>query len=159
MAFSAYSTSKAIMAGALGGVVASLIQGLFGYAATSNTGKEIFFVTIARKFGMGDSSIAGGWGLHIFTGLVAGAVFVGVTSRVKMLSLSNFRRGIGIGVLAGIAIWSVLFVPVTAIFLPEDLGRMTIMAGGFVLHMLFGTIVAIISVALLRQRVQGTVQK
>ena len=73
---------------------------------------------------------------------------------MKQLRISNIRKGIAIGLLAGIAIWIVLLVPVTAVFFPEALSKTDIVVGTIIGHIIFGTVTASISVVLLRRSVQ-----
>jgi len=118
-----YSVSKGVKIGVLGGIVGSIVLGLFAELASATMSQEVFYVTIAKKLGLGDASIIGGWTMHFIVGLVAGAVFIGVTAQVKIFTLTNTRKALWVGVLAGIAIWIIVYVPVTWLLVPADLTR------------------------------------
>ena len=158
MAVSGYSVSKGLKVGAVGGVIGALVQGILGSIAVQAVGQEIFFVTIARKWGFGDASVAGGWGLHIVTGLLIGAIFVAVTASVRQLGLTKTPRAIGFGAGVGILAWIVLLLPMTYLFLPKDLAMTEFVVGGLIFHILFGVVTAFTAYSLLRKRTTETVQ-
>lgn len=142
---------KSVRAGALAGLATSILTGILGVLAEQATGREVFFVAIARDWGLGDSSVAGGWALHLLTGLIVGAIFLGVTSRVPRLSLSTWPRAVGIGAGAGILVWIVLLYPLAAMFVPELLATTDLVVGTLVGHVIFGGVTAIIAVFVLRR--------
>ncbi len=146
-----YSVSRGIKAGAIGGIAGSLVLGLLGELAAVSMGQEVFYVTIAKKLGFGDASVIGGWVLHFIVGMVAGAVFVGITAVVKSLALTTTRKSLWVGLLAGAAVWVVVYVPVTAFLVPADLTSAMFAVGSLVLHMVFGIVTALAAVSLLRR--------
>ncbi len=156
MMISKYSGLGGMKAGAIGGLIGTLVLGVVTLLGQSSTNTEIFFITVARRLGMGSTSVVGGWGLHILTGVVAGSIFVGTTARVKQLGLTNIRKAVAVGVGAGISIWSVLFLPVTAVLVPENLNGLVI--GALIFHIIYGTITASIAFILLRRSIQAPAQ-
>ncbi len=156
MMFPKYSGLRSVEAGAIGGLIGTLVLGVVTLLGQSSTNTEIFFITVARRLGMGSNSVVGGWGLHILTGVVAGSIFVGTTARVKQLGLTNIRKAVAVGVGAGITIWIVLFLPVTAILVPENLNGLVI--GALIFHIIYGTITASIAFILLRRSIQAPAQ-
>ena len=58
------------------------------------------------------------------------------------------------GILGGIAIWIVVYIPVTAILVPDDLINTTFAGGSLVLHILYGVVTAVVSLPLLRRTVK-----
>lgn len=150
MTVASSSMVKRVWAGAIGGLVASILTGGLGVAASQGTNEEVFFIAIARDWGFGDSSLAGGWALHLLTGLVVGAVILGVTSRIPMLSLTTWPRAIGIGLGAGILVWIVLLYPLAVLFIPESFTANEVM-GTLIGHVIFGVVTAIIAVIVLRR--------
>jgi hypothetical protein len=146
-----YSTLRGLKVGVVGGLVGSVVLGLLAALGSLTMGQEVFYVTIGRKLGLSGASVVGGWILHFIVGLVAGAVFVGVTAQVKQLALTTTRRGLWVGVLAGIALWVFVYVPVTGVLVPTDLTDPAFAVGSFVLHMLYGVVTAIVSLSLLRR--------
>src|SRR3989442_2840079 len=83
-----------------------------------------------------------------------GSALPGKTAKHRSLSLSTTKKAIWVGVLAGITIWVVVYVPVTGILVPEDLTNATFAGGSLVLHVLYGIVTAIVSLSLLRRTVK-----
>lgn len=134
----------------MAGLVTSILTGVLGVLAAQGMGQEVFFISIAREWGFGDSSVAGGWVLHLLTGLLVGVIFLGVTSRVPMLGLTTWPRVVGIGAGAGILVWIVLLYPLSAVFIPAAMTS-DFLVGSFVGHILFGVITSIIAIIILRR--------
>lgn len=157
MALQPYSVSTGLQTGAVAGVVGSLVQGILGYLLAQSVGQEIFFVKIATNLGMGDSSVVGGWALHILTGLIVGAIFVSATAKIDFFRLGTTGKAVWVGALAGMAVWVVLLLPATAIFLPGDLGAGDFLVGSLIFHVIFGVVTAIAAYMLLRRVIQKDV--
>lgn len=157
MALQPYSVSTGLQTGAVAGVVGSLVQGILGYLLAQSVGQEIFFVKIATNLGMGDSSVVGGWALHILTGLIVGAIFVSATAKIDLFRLGTTGKAVWVGALAGMAVWVVLLLPATAIFLPGDLGASDFLVGSLIFHVIFGVVTAIAAYMLLRRVIQKDV--
>jgi hypothetical protein len=149
-----YSVSKGLRAGAIGGFVGSIVLGITGEIGALAMNQELFYTTIARKLGFADSSVLGGWTLHFLVGIIAGSLFVGATAAIRMFALTATKKALWVGILGGIAVWIVVYVPVTAILLPADLTDATFAGGTFVLHLLYGVVTAIVSLSLLRRTVK-----
>jgi len=149
-----YSISKGLRAGAIGGFIGSIVLGILGEIGAIAMNQELFYTTIARKVGFGDSSVLGGWILHFIVGIIAGSLFIGATAALRRFSLSTTKKAIWVGVLAGVTIWVVVYVPVTGILVPEDLTNATFAGGSLVLHVLYGIVTAIVSLSLLRRTVK-----
>src|SRR5207245_2707730 len=133
-----YSVSKGVKIGVLGGIVGSIVLGLFAELASATMSQEVFYVTIAKKLGLGDASIIGGWTMHFIVGLVAGAVFIGVTAQVKIFTLTNTRKALWVGVLAGMAIWIIVYVTVTLLFGTEGLHSILFVCRRLLLNIVHG---------------------
>jgi hypothetical protein len=149
-----YSVPKGLRAGAIAGFIGSIVLGILGEIGALAMNQELFYTTIARKLGFGDSSVLGGWTLHFLVGIIAGSVFVGATSAIMRFALTTTKKAIWVGILGGIAIWIVVYVPVTAILVQEDLTNATFAGGAFVLHMVYGVVTAVVSLSLLRRTVK-----
>jgi hypothetical protein len=149
-----YSVSKGLRAGAIGGFVGSIILGITGEIGALAMNQELFYTTIARKMGFGDSSVLGGWTLHFLVGIIAGSLFIGATAAIRRFALTTTKKAVWVGILGGIAIWIVVYVPVTGILIPADLTNTTFAVGTFVLHVLYGVVTAIVSLSLLRRQVK-----
>ena len=116
--------------------------------------QELFYTTIAKKLGLGDYSVLGGWTLHFLVGIIAGSMFIGATAAIRRFILTTMKKALWVGILGGIAIWIVVYVPVTGILIPGDLTDTTFAVGTFVLHLLYAVVTAIVSLSLLRRTVK-----
>ena len=149
-----YSVSKGLRIGAIGGFVGAIVLGIFGDIGAIAMNQELFYTTIARRMGFGDSSVLGGWTLHFLVGIIAGSLFVGATAAIRRFALTTTKKAVWVGILGGIAIWIVVYVPVTGILVPDDLTNTTFSGGSFVLHILYGVVTAVVSLSLLRRTVK-----
>ncbi len=149
-----YSISKGLRAGAIAGFIGSIVLGILGEIGAIAMNQELFYTTIAKRMGFGDSSVLGGWTLHFLVGIVAGSLFIGATAALRRFSLTTTKKAIWVGILGGIAIWIVVYVPVTGILVPEDLINTTFAGGSLVLHVLYGIVTAIASLSILRRTVR-----
>ena len=115
-----------------------------------------------------------GFGLHILTGTILGAIFGFIIIRWKESIMLKHYKGILIGMVSGIVIWLVLFLPITALLiqpainyivtilaiesqrqiLSEDINQsirnIALTAVGF--HLIWGAIFGYIMTSLLRIR-------
>jgi hypothetical protein len=146
-----YSVSQGLGAGAIGGFIGSIVLGILGELGALAMNQELFYTTIARKLGFADSSVLGGWALHFLVGIIAGSLFVGATAAIRRFALTRTKKAVWVGILAGVAIWIIVYVPVTGILIPEDLTNITFAGGTLVLHILYGIVTSIVSLSLLRR--------
>jgi hypothetical protein len=153
-----YTASKGLKAGGIGGLIGGVVLGVFALVGSVAIGQEVPYVTIARNMGLGDFSVIGGWVLHFVVSLVSGGVFVGVTGMVKSLTLKTIRKSLWIGVLAGVAVWIVVDVPVTGLWATADLTNPTFAVGTFIIHIVYGIVTALVAVALLRRGVSTLIK-
>ena len=149
-----YPISKGLRAGAIGGFIGSIVLGILGEIGAIAMNQELFYTTIAKRMGFGDSSVLGGWTLHFLVGIIAGSLFVGATATIRKFALTTTKKAVWVGILGGIAIWIVVYVPVTGILVPEDLTDTTFAGGSLVLHVLYGVVTAVLSLSLLRRTVK-----
>jgi hypothetical protein len=149
-----YSVSKGLRAGALGGFIGSIVLGITGELGAISMNQELFYTTIAKKLGFGDYSVLGGWTLHFLVGIIAGSLFIGATAAIRRFLLTTTKKAAWVGILGGIAIWIIVYVPVTGILIPGDLTDATFAVGTFVLHLLYAVVTAIVSLFLLRRTVK-----
>jgi hypothetical protein len=84
---------------------------------------------IALGFNNPVSSAYLGFGLHILTGSILGAIVGAIAIKWKKMSILNPYKGIVVGVGAGIAIWLILFLPITTLLIEPSIDRIvTILA-------------------------------
>lgn len=129
-------------------------MGVTGEIGALAMNQELFYTTIAKKLGFGDFSVLGGWTLHFLVGIIAGSLFVGATAAIRRFALTTTKKAVRVGILGGIAIWIVVYVPVTGILIPADLTNATFAVGTFVLHVLYGVVAGVVSLSLLRRPVK-----
>ena len=133
----------------MGAAVLGLLAGLSAFAL----GEEVFYVTIATKLGLASPLITG-WALHFLVGLVAGGVFVAVTALIRRFALDTTRKSFWVGLLGGIAVWLVVYVPVTDLLVPTDLSNIMFAGGSLIFHLVYGVITALVSLSLIRRSVK-----
>ena len=135
-----------------------------------------FYSIIGISLGLNNVTTAAymGFGLHLLTGTVLGALLGAVGIRWKRIRMLNPYKSSIVGIGAGLVIWSVLFLPITTLLiqpsiqrivvvlavtsqqpiLSEDLSRsvanITLMA--IVFHLIWGAIFGFIMSSLLRIR-------
>jgi hypothetical protein len=135
-----------------------------------------FYSIIGISLGLNNATTAAymGFGLHLLTGTVLGAVLGAIGIRWKRIRMLNPYKSSIVGIGAGLVIWSVLFLPITTLLiqpsiqrivvvlavtsqqpiLSEDLSRsvanITLMA--IVFHLIWGAIFGFIMSSLLRIR-------
>src|SRR5690242_7295467 len=105
----------------MGGFIGSIVLGITAEIGAISMNQELFYTTIARKFGFADSSVIGGWALHFLVGIIAGSLFIGVTAAIRRFILTTMKKTVRVGILGGIAVWVIVYVPVIAVFIPADL--------------------------------------
>lgn len=158
MQFSFYSPRRGFKAGAVGGVIGALVLGLLAGLSSFILDQEVFYVTIARKLGLMDPQFSG-WLVHFVVGLVAGAVFIGVTAVVKRFALDTRKKSFWVGLLGGIIVWVVVYVPVADLFAPADLSNLMFAGGSFVFHLVYGVVTALVSLWLIRRSAESRVTR
>ncbi len=142
MRSSDYSVLRGLKAGALGGLVGAAVLGVLAGLSAFVLDQEVFYVTIATKLGL-SSPVLTGWALHFLVGLVAGGVFIAITA-----------KSFCVGLLGGIAIWIVVYVPVAELLAPTDLSNLMFAGGSFIFHLVYGVVTALVSLWLIRRSVE-----
>jgi hypothetical protein len=90
-----------------------------------------FYSIIGISLGSNDfvASAYLGFGLHLVTGTILGAIIGGIAVRVEMRkNITNVfspYKSILIGIGTGILLWLVLFLPVTALIIQPSIGRIS----------------------------------
>ena len=126
--------------GILGGLAGALMMGLVALMMPiPGTGGAPFFVAAAMMMGAGSMATAAGWVLHLFTGLVVGAIFGAVVAKFSLLRRSAVRAT-GLGAVAGIAVWLALFMPVMVMLMPALTTMPTMVGSSLAAHLVFGLV-------------------
>jgi hypothetical protein len=87
-------------------------------------------------------------------GLIAGGVFIATTALLKRLALDTTRKSFWVGLVGGIAIWIVVYVPVADLLVPTDLSNLMFAGGSFIFHLVYGVVTALVSLWLIRRSVR-----
>lgn len=120
---------------------------------------EAFFAMVGIGMGVG---VPGAAVLHTLTGLIIGVIFGAAVSKVSLFRITSVGKGIGLGILAGIVAFSVLFLPMAINVLPPAMMALlqsmqpqasremimqmaqsmlpALLGGGFVLHIIYGAV-------------------
>ncbi|MGI0078496.1 MAG: C2H2-type zinc finger protein [Nitrososphaerales archaeon] len=141
-----YSTTKALTHGAIAGVIAAIVMGAIAYAVPVNASgvQEPFFVVVTGQTGPIGTVL--GWALNILAGILIGAVFGLLTTKISKIRANSFIRSLGLGVIAGVIVWVALFIPVSLSVkaLSASSSFAAIAASALGLHVIFGVILGII---------------
>jgi len=148
-----YSVLRGLKAGALGGLAGAVVLGFLAGLSAFVLDQEVFYVTIATKLGL-SSPVLTGWALHFLVGLVAGGVFIAITALLKRFALDTTRKSFWVGLLGGIAIWIVVYVPIADLLAPTDLSNLMFAGGSFIFHLVYGVVTALVSLRLIRGSVR-----
>ena len=89
----------------------------------SGTPPGTFFAVIGISLGFNDPAVAQyvGFGLHLLTGTVAGNIFGQASTYWRWFAPYDYHHGIITGLIVGVALWAILFVPVTTFGIRLDL--------------------------------------
>jgi hypothetical protein len=124
-------TFKGIKYGAFAGFIATwsissliaIIELLVGLKIST------FYSIMGISLGVNNVATAAyaGFGLHLLTGTILGAVLGAIGIRWKKVRMLNPYKSSLVGMGVGIVIWLVLFLPITALLVEPSINRITIM--------------------------------
>ena len=126
---------RPVMQGAKYGAIAGLIATWSISTAIAASELELglpistFYAVMGISLGSIDFVTAAylGFGLHLLTGTILGAAFGGLAVTVEMRrNITNIfdpYRSILMGIVTGIVVWLVLFLPVTSLIIQPSIGR------------------------------------
>jgi hypothetical protein len=123
--------------GAISGLVATWAISTAIAASELELGLPIstFYAVMAISLGSNDFVTAAylGFGLHILTGTILGAIIGGIAVRVELQrNITNVfspYKSILMGIGTGILVWLVLFLPITALIIQPSIGRIAEILG------------------------------
>jgi hypothetical protein len=158
------------------GIIAGLtgawaIFGLFlAVDSQLNVPPGTFYKTIGIIFGINSAySMYVGFLLFMVTAVIISMIYNYISKRIRILNINSMPKGIGTGILAGVIVWGVLFLPLHYYVIQPALSGMangmnlnpgdldpsvaeqlvdlsnTIVIGSLALHMLFGGIMGFCS--------------
>ncbi len=155
------------------GIIAGLtaawaIFGLFlAVDSQLNVPPGTFYKMIGIVFGVNsDYAMYVGFLLFMVTAVIISIIYNYVSKRIRIFHISSMHKGIGTGILAGVIVWGVLFLPLHYFVIQPALSDManglaagdiqavtdqllelsdTIVIGSLALHMLFGGVMGFCS--------------
>lgn len=100
------------------GIIAGLTAAwaIFGFILAIDSELNLppgtFYKMIGIAFGV-DSSYAVyiGFLLHMITGVIIGIVYSTLSENIKKLYITSVYKGLGTGILTGVVVWAILFLP------------------------------------------------
>ncbi|HEX7209026.1 MAG TPA: hypothetical protein VF233_12640 [Nitrososphaeraceae archaeon] len=110
--------SKVVRYGAIAGFIATWTISTAVAGSELELGLPIgtFYSIIGISLGLnGIMAAYFGFGLHILAGTILGAVIGTIAIRLSLRSMLNPRKGTLIGIGSGVAVWLILFLPITAL--------------------------------------------
>lgn len=127
------SIKGAIRRGAKYGAIAGLIATWSISTAIAASELELglpmgtFYAVMGASLGAGGFGPAAylGFGLHLLTGALLGAAIGLFMCRFAMTKFLNPYRAVAAGIGAGVAVWLVLFLPVTALLVQPSIARIS----------------------------------
>ncbi len=105
---------KSITGGIIGGIIGATVMAIVLIASKVMIGLPKFadFVIMGTFVGGTGSSAAGaGFIAHYLTGIILGAILGAIVASVERLRLTSWRKATGIGMLYGVIVWLVFFLP------------------------------------------------
>jgi uncharacterized membrane protein YqgA involved in biofilm formation len=67
-----------------------------------------------------------GFLLYMITAVIIGIIYSGISKRVKVLYINSVLKAVGTGILAGIIVWGVLFLPINYVIMQPTLEKMLV---------------------------------
>lgn len=83
------------------------------------------FRMVGIAFGIDTSyAVYIGFLLYMITAVVIGIIYSEISKRIKVLYINSVIKGVGTGILAGVIIWAVLFLPINYLIMQPTLQKM-----------------------------------
>ncbi len=170
-----YSSKKGIGAGVIAGIIAGIVMlvPMMSMMPMMNLPNDLFPILIGMTMGQSqDSAVISGIGLHFVPSIIVGMIFGAVVSSSK-LSITSFKKGIPLGIGAGIISFVILFLPMIMTVFPPSMMQLMqmmnpeasqemimqqlqgiqpmILTGSLVSHIIYGMVLGVVSSAILRK--------
>jgi uncharacterized membrane protein YqgA involved in biofilm formation len=85
------------------------------------------FQMVGIAFGIDTSyAVYIGFLLYMITAIIIGIIYSGISKRIKVLYINSLLKGVGTGILAGIIVWGVLFMPINYVIMQPTLQKMVV---------------------------------
>jgi hypothetical protein len=123
--------NTAVKYGAIAGLIAtwSISTAVAGSELELGLPIGTFYSIIGISLGLtGNTTAYLGFGLHILAGTVLGSIIGTIAIMLSPRSMLNPRKGTLIGIGAGVAVWLVLFLPITALLVHPAVNDIVILS-------------------------------
>jgi hypothetical protein len=149
------------------GIIAGLTAAwaIFGFILAIDSELSLppgtFYKMIGIAFGVSSPyAVYFGFLLHMTTGVIIGVIYSTLSANIKKLYITSVYKGVGTGILTGIVVWGVLFLPINYVLMQPTLNNIVnisnptsseflmakqllelsnvIISGSLVLHIVFG---------------------
>jgi hypothetical protein len=115
------------------GIIAGLtaawaIFGLF-LALGHEIGDEpgALFQMVGLAFGIDTSyALYIGFLLYMITAVIIGIIYTTITTKIKLLYINSVLKAVGTGILAGIIVWAILFLPLNYLVMEPTLQKLLV---------------------------------
>ena len=85
------------------------------------------FQMVGFAFGIDPSyAVYIGFLLYMITAVIIGIIYSTISKRIKVLYINSVLKGVGTGILAGIIVWGVLFLPINYVIMQPTLQKMVV---------------------------------
>jgi uncharacterized membrane protein YqgA involved in biofilm formation len=85
------------------------------------------FQMVGIAFGIDTSyAVFIGFLLYMITAVIIGIIYSGISKRIKVFYINSVLKGVGTGILAGIIVWGVLFLPINYVIMQPTLQKMVV---------------------------------
>lgn len=117
-----YSSKKGIGAGVIAGIIAGIVMlvPMMAMMSMMNLPADLFPTLVGMSMGHAQDSAMFGIALHFIPSIVIGIIFGAVINTSK-LSINSFKKGIPLGIIAGIVSFVVIFLPTMMNVLPPTM--------------------------------------
>jgi hypothetical protein len=84
-----------------------------------------FYKMIGIAFGVSSLyAVYAGFLLHMITGIIIGVIYSTLSENVKKLNITSVYKGLGTGILTGVVVWAILFLPLNYGIMQPTLNNM-----------------------------------
>ena len=85
------------------------------------------FQMVGVAFGIDTSyAVYIGFLLYMITAVIIGIIYSVITKRIKILYINSVLKAVGTGILAGIVVWGVLFLPINYLIMEPTLQKLLV---------------------------------
>jgi ABC-type polysaccharide/polyol phosphate export permease len=170
-----YSSKKGISAGIIAGIIAGIVMlvPMMTMMTMMNLPSDLFPILVGMTMGQTQENAAmTGIVIHFIPSIIIGIIF-GAAISISKLSIRSFKKGISLGLVAGIISFTIIFLPMMMNILPSTMLQLMqmmnpgapqdmimqqlqsmqpmLLIGSLVSHIIYGIVLGSISYAIVRK--------